>query len=188
MSQLNKTYMDMMVAELSSKKTWKRPKTTIQEPSTQRVLDMTDDELIEYRKREVPISAQVRDEKGDVYVKERQVTPREVEIEGDIRRKSRNTLGDATSSGEGKSASIERKEIAISHFTCSPSATIKQEDKQRITGLEPIKSEHPVDTIIKESLLKRFMNKIFGSKSKIDKTAPAYLLFKSLGGKDEDYK
>lgn len=181
-------YADMLAKDIASKKTWKRPATTIQAASTQRVLDMTDDELIAYRNRPT-VDAQVRDEKGRVYVAERSVTAKEVVLESHLRSSRGNTFGDAISSGGGSSVSDGKSELAKSAFTCSPPAKEVESDLQRLINMvEMVKPEVKI-----EKPKKRLLNSVkefFGieTKHEVDKNSPAYILFKKLGGKDEDFK
>ena len=81
----------------------------------------------------------------------------------DMRHRSKNTMGDAISSGL-YSTSIESKEKAVHHFLVSPPAVVTEADKPRITGLAEIKSEPPPPTPIRklswlERLLEGFKEK-----------------------------
>lgn len=128
--QADWSYMNYMQAGLRAIPTEKRVASTDQAPSTQKLLEMSDAELEEYRKRPL-VAARANDAniETDYYaaVGARQISELEFMIEdgpSGRRRKEKNTLGDAVSYG----ASGHSKE-SLETITLKLDATIPPEQK-----------------------------------------------------------
>ncbi len=186
-------YADMMAK--SMKDIPKRPKSAEQCPSTKMLFDLDPSIpfVIDKDWRPDPKLHDSIDwtvgpdpEQLKALVAQRAVDPREIVIAEDIRHKGRNSFGDAVSQG-AKSLIKEKREIAISSFTCSPPADLNQENKSRIEALIGIESA-PV--IIEKPLPKEtLMDKIrdfFGAKGRSyedDHPGAMEAWTKLLGGK-----
>lgn len=107
----------------------------MQQPSTQKRLQMTDAEIKEYWNSPLPEGAQLSDEE--------RYSTRDLSIdEIDLYRTHQHTAKN-TAHTEALSSSPEAKERAVHAFMFHPPADITQDDIKRITGIKPIKSASP---------------------------------------------
>jgi hypothetical protein len=145
------------------------PKDVIQAASTQRLLDMTDEELALYRERKNDLDKIYPQGRPDLFGKSgreldeylreftgtREVSADEVALEEDIRRKRGNLLNEGASTLS--SASDERKEHARQAFTCTPPASLSEKEIEKLTTLNKITEYRgPVPEELKPSFLERF--------------------------------
>jgi hypothetical protein len=109
----------------------KKPATTIQSASTQKVLDMSEEELKSYRSREIDLSKAIipRDQ-----WKKREISAEEYNVYKSMQEASKNTLGQF----EGERVSPQRKELARQAFMFSKPSPITEQDKDKIVKLEKI--------------------------------------------------
>lgn len=89
------------------------------------------EEDIDYLLRPMPADAQVRDEKGNVFVAERTITAKEMQVIQGNRHGGRNQLGQSTTS----SVDSSKRDKGIEAFTYSKPAEIADEDIKRIKKL-----------------------------------------------------
>jgi hypothetical protein len=128
----------------------KRTPTTTQCASTQATLNRDPSKDSEHFWRPLPENWKANDIEIDLndtqqmggVVGKRNVDPGEA-VAHLKTKQNRNSFGDATSFGGGKSVSYDRKETAKGAFTCFPPAVAKDIVRDRITGLQEIKSESP---------------------------------------------
>lgn len=120
--QADWAYMNYMQAGLRAMPIEKRPVTTDQAPSTQKLLDMTESELEEYRKRPLDAAKATLADVGARYISEQDFMF-EDGPKG-RRRKERNSLGDAVSFG----AHMHSKET-LEKITLKLDSTIPPERK-----------------------------------------------------------
>lgn len=127
--------------------------------------------------------AQVLDSKGKVDVGHRDIPVEDIIAHENMRRSSKNTLGDGRDTGEPSWVKGEIRDRAISAFTCSPPATPNEAEIDRLIKM----LEYTPPVIIeekKETRLERFFKKIgIGKKEKPSEKAPD--LFKALGGSQD---
>jgi hypothetical protein len=128
----DQAYAERMAAEIC-KLGIKVPKTTTQQPSTQKLLAMTESELSQYRVR-----GDAEDWKRDRYTM-RAITPDEFAVEQSRRKATKNTIGQS----ELSSATDDRKLSATHHFNVSPPAKLTAQEQLKLIQLQPI-IEQPV--------------------------------------------
>lgn len=113
----------------------------MQQASTQKNIQRTQEEREAYWASPLSDEAQVRDEMGNVFVgPPRSLSPEEFYIE-------RNLKNNRSLENEPMPPSVspERRDKAIQAYCYSPGTTISPEDAHKITGLKPIESESPAE-------------------------------------------
>lgn len=128
-------YIDAVVEEQKQIKRVKTTPSLIQCMSTTRTLerDPSKDEL--WAKRTVnPIAAYADPDAEKCFAATGRSMDQILHFEA-IRRRPKNTIGQS----ENKGYSEERKQLAISAFTCSPPAKLTPTEIERVTRIEPIK-------------------------------------------------
>lgn len=109
----------------------------MQQPSTQKRLRMTEEEIKEYWNSPLPEQAQLSDEEINL--------KRDISIEEfDLYRNHQHTAKN-TAHTENLSSSPEAKERAVHAYMFHPPTDITQDDAKRITGLKQIKSREPIE-------------------------------------------
>lgn len=121
-------------------------------------------------------------------VREMEIDYKQVMILESIRKSSKNTLGDFKESGLS-SVSEEKKEIAISAFTCSPPAEITETEKALINTIAPYTELPPLPLEPPKKTIGDHISDFFKPKKReMRKDTIGYHLYRRLGGKDEDWK
>jgi hypothetical protein len=111
------------------------PPSTKQTDSVNRVMAMSDKELEAHRNRTIDVSkAQIRDDKGNIFINERHVDLRDAIAYEELRRGAKNQLGESKKS----IASDEQKERARQAYVCTPAAPLNEVDFERLTKMERI--------------------------------------------------
>lgn len=138
-ASINADYVQRMNLELGQVQREKIISSNRQAESTQKILAMTEEELEAYRSRPLPVNEQARTDKNaerinaTLFVKNPARTQSMLLAEEE-RRKSKNTIGESRLS----SSSYEAKERARQGFTCTPPASLTEEQKARLTELNLI--------------------------------------------------
>ena len=115
----------------------------------------------------------------DELVGMRSFTPQEIAIHEDVRRKGRNSQGDAISQG-ASSATDEKKEAAINAFTYAPPIPLDQVKLEQLKALDPYQKVQFVPEAPKpKSLASRFFHWLW------KKNVPIYKLTKKKLSVDE---
>lgn len=123
-------YTEMMAKEKVT--TQKRPVSTIQCASTQRLLTMTDEELEVYHNRTIDLSKAIAQHPSEV---ERKITIDEFNLIEGTRRKAKNQVGMSDKSA----SSPERKAKAIDAYAFTPPAPMNEVQLERVTKMDSIK-------------------------------------------------
>lgn len=149
----------------------------MQPASTKRLLMMTDEEHAEHMKRPVPTWEQALAVKGalnedgtidmDKAVAARPITAQEVAVVEDIRRKGRNSQGDAVSYGASAFTS-ERREAAVDAFIYTPPAELTPAQKTKLTEMNKITEYTGPVPEVKPIKKKSWWQKLFAD----DKNSP----------------
>lgn len=196
-------YTSRVVEELKKVRRDPTPVNTVQAASTQRVLNMSDKELAEYRSRPMVTEAEYR-AKPSKPLKENatqdeyyawltatrdDVTPDMVIRHEQMRRGSKNTLGESTKSAFSK----DLREKAVEAFRFSKPTEILESQKERIVELNPIKELDKLPEQKPESLWVRLFNKLLGEMEKMPLPDPmSYAqkqeFFKKLDDEEKDGK
>ena len=151
-----KAYVAAIIEELKAIPREKLKVTSIQSASTQKLLNMTDEELLSYRNRDFPPPG-AKAEHPETWAGTRKIDPFEFNLIEDTRRKPKNSIGQSMKS----SASDERKENARQAFTCTPPTEITEMDK--VTRLELIRVLKNYQAEENKTWWKRLKNKLIPS-------------------------
>jgi hypothetical protein len=143
-------YVDRMVKEIKALNIPKKPVSTVQSASlaplwdseNNKLRDMTEQEILAYQNRPMPEKeAWRRDADAEKINAELMlVNPSRIQSTiavQDIRRKSKNTIGDAVSEG-GSGFTPERKELARQAFSFTPPVQLTEQQKSKLTELNKI--------------------------------------------------
>lgn len=142
-------YIDMMVAQKS--KTPKIKPSTIQSASTQRILDMNEEELIQHKNRQIDLSKAIAAHPATI---ERKISPEEYYIYRGSQSGSKNTFGQS----DDKGYSEEKKHKAMEAFTYSQPAPLSEVQLEKVTRIEPIKELKSLPKEKKQNLLDKIKN------------------------------
>lgn len=160
-------YAERVASELKALNVPKRPVTTVQSASTQRILSMTREEHAEHNNRPLPTRDQwqakptkplkenaTQDEYYAWLTGQRDLPLDQVFVAEDIRRKPKNSIGQSLKS----SASDERKELARQAYVCTPPTEILDSQKEHVTEMNPITELKEIPRETKQSLFDKFMD------------------------------
>jgi hypothetical protein len=157
----DQAYLEMMVEE--RKKLPKKPPTTVQAASTQAILDCHSQGIFgKSFEGPININAQVKDDKGGIFINERPLLVEDIILIEGMRRGAKNELGTSQKS----SVTEEKKERAIDAFIYTPPADLTDTEVLKVfTEMNKITPLTEVPTVNQLSWLKKLLN-IFGCKGK----------------------
>lgn len=135
-------YTETLVEGLKARPKEKKQGTTIQAASTQKVLDMTDSELMEYRNRSLDLDKAINKDfithalahPLDDPLDARKISVHEFNIYEGMRRGSKNNLG----ASDKKGFSEEKRQRTIEAFTYSKPAPLTHIELEKVTRIDPI--------------------------------------------------
>lgn len=162
----NAEYVDRVVKDIQALNIEKRPISTMQALSAQRVLDMTDEELKAYQARPMVTRAQCAVDKDAEKIAAELMMFHPSRIQSSIlaeqeRHKSKNTIGDAINEGLS-SASEESKIRAAEAYRVTPPAQLTEAQKEKLTEVNLI-TEYSGPAETKPQKKKSWFIKFFGS-------------------------
>ncbi len=111
----------------------------MQAPSTRACLERPRDLDLEWFNRELPKSAQVRDEHGEVFLNHRSLSYSETKTEESLRRARGGYLAELRNEAPAKSVSEQKRRVAIEAFmSLMTKSGIKTAFKAIMAGIEDV--------------------------------------------------
>lgn len=162
-----KAYRERVTAELREIKREIKPPSIVQAASTQKVMNMSDSELAEYKARPmltvdqyraIPTNKLKDNPTQDEYYAwltgtREDITPEMVIMHEGMRRGAKNSIGQSQKS----SASDERKELARQAYVCTPPTEILASQKEHVIDMNSITELKEIPLPQKKTLFDLFM-------------------------------